>query len=221
MASLVGTRSWLPLCIVWLISASLQVTVSIQLLKYEELILWEANDDSVSLYRTPILLTLPNGDILAFAEARKYSTVDGGAKFITVRRSSDKGFKWSSQSFILDDFHAKDGVNTGAALFDYVTNTTFLLYSYCGHLANCVEGPDTQEVGTYIISSPDFGHTWTTPINLVKLIPGVEQLEAIAFGPGYGIQKEYEPHKGRLIACGHTSQYKDRTQLCVYSDSKY
>ncbi|PIK53521.1 hypothetical protein BSL78_09542 [Apostichopus japonicus] len=201
-----------------LISTCIHATLSLRLLNYVEEILWESQDDSVSLYRTPILLNLPNGDLLAFAEARKYSGGDGGAKFIAVRRSTDNGYEWGPQKFILDDFHAQDGVNTGAALYDYDTNTIFLLYSYCGHLANCVDGPDSQEVGTYMISSNDYGHTWSTPVNMVKLIPGISQLEAIAFGPGYGLQKQHPPFKGRLIACGHTAEYVARTQLCIYSD---
>ncbi|KAJ8031238.1 Sialidase-1 [Holothuria leucospilota] len=198
--------------------SSFHLTTTMNLLPIEEQLIWISNTDGVALFRTPILTLLPNGDLLAFVEARKYSSGDAGAKFIAMKRSTNQGLVWGPSEYILDDFHAQDGVNTGAVLFDSDTNTLFLLYSYCGHLANCVPGPDSQAAGSYMIASEDFGYSWSKPVNVKDLIPGVTSLEPIAFGPGYGLQKQHQPNKGRLIACGHTSEYVVRTMLCLYSD---
>ena len=113
-------------------------------------------------YRIPIITSLPDGSLMALSEGRKHSPADSGPKYLAVRRSSDQGSTWTPTAFIEDDREYMDGLNLGTILVDEVTNTVFVIYSFCAH--KC------QYHTTYLIRSDDFGTTWTKPLNLSSQI---------------------------------------------------
>ncbi|XP_071798845.1 sialidase-1-like [Asterias amurensis] len=188
----------------------------------ETQLLWEPNIiGDVSCYRIPIITRLPTGSLIAFSEARKFSTGDSGAKFLAyrtsdpdVRTNSGAGDLWSLTQFLIDDYQATDGLNLGAVIVDKVKNYTIVLYSVCAHTA-C---PATGNLrGNYMKRSKDFGKTWEPPADISRGNAALRNLSWSA-GPGYGIQKMHAPHKGRLIACGHANDLNSLSMFCVVSD---
>ncbi|XP_072180663.1 sialidase-1-like [Diadema setosum] len=180
-----------------------------------EQIIWESGGpEDVAAYRIPLLIQVPTGDLLAFSEARKYSTRDSGAKFIAMRRSSNGGDSWGPNTFILNNYNVPDGTNLGTITVDRLNSRLILIHTFCIHSATaCVNGTGEKPAGIYMITSPDWGYSWSEPVYLADGNPLLKNLHYNP-GPGYGIQKMYEPHKGRLVTCGQGRH----SLFCLTSD---
>ncbi|XP_045397685.1 sialidase-1 isoform X3 [Lemur catta] len=117
-----------------------------------EQLLWVSGRQigSVDTFRIPLIATTPQGTLLAFAEARKMSSSDKGAKFIALRRSMDQGNTWSPTEFIVDDGETPDGLNLGAVKQWEPRKGRLIV---CGH-------GTLERDGVFCLLSDDHGASW-------------------------------------------------------------
>jgi sialidase-1 len=159
----------------------------------------------MSGYRIPIITCTSDGSLIALAEGRKDSLNDEGPKLLSIRRSTDGGQTWHPTSSARDN-GGTEGLALGVVLTDYVRNITMIIYSYCPRVC--------ADYATIVRKSYDNGLTWTEPWDISKQIGDIRFLG----GPGYGLQKQHDPNKGRLLACGHHVSLSVDGVVCIYSD---
>ena len=155
-------------------------------------------------YRIPGIVVTAKGTVLAYAEARKFTSADRGEIEIHLRRSTDGGRTFSPQQQIAhlgprlprnphmpDDKKKKDMGGPD----EQTVNNPMLIAARDGavHFVYCVE-----YMRAFHARSDDDGLTWTKPDEITATFDRFRSeidWQAIATGPGHGI----ELRGGRLI----------------------
>ncbi len=155
-------------------------------------------------YRIPGIVVTAKGTVLAYCEARKFTSADRGEIEIHLRRSTDGGRTWSSQQQIAhlgprlprnphmpDDKKKKDMGGPE----QQTVNNPMLIAARDGavHFVYCVE-----YMRAFSARSDDDGLTWSKPIEITATFDRFRSeidWQAIATGPGHGIQLR----SGRLL----------------------
>ncbi|MBS1571757.1 MAG: exo-alpha-sialidase, partial [Bacteroidetes bacterium] len=201
-------------------------------------VVFRSGEDGYKSYRIPAIVTLPNGNIIAFCEGRKEGAADFGDVDIVMKKSSDKGKTWSKISVIID--YDKLQAGNAAPVVDtmdpkYPNGRIFLFYNTGNnHEYDVRAGKGMREA--WYTTSTDGGKTWTPSQNIttevhrpnnIKYNPKYnfpEDWRATANTPGHAIQILNGKYKGRiLVAANHSSgepknDFSDYDAHAFYSD---
>jgi len=204
----------------------------------KESIVFQNGQDSYKCYRIPAIVKAPNGDLLAFAEARRNNCGDFGDVEIVMKRSKDNGVSWGKLQIAADN--GNDQAGNQAPVFDltdkqFPKGRLFLFYNTgIAHEQEVREGKAIREV--WYKTSTDNGQTWSEPVNITTQVskpnkPEInpnynfkEDWRSYANTPGHGLQIQKGNYKGRIfIAANHSAgppQARSRDYIAhgFYSD---
>ena len=122
-------------------------------------------------YRIPALLTLPNGDILAFADKRTGGAGDLPNQIeVMVRKSTNNGTNFNAEKRITPQSHSKkDGHGDTAVVLDKKTGHILALVAAGqGFLQSTPHDP----IRIKVIRSKDNGENWSEPIDITSQVYG-------------------------------------------------
>jgi sialidase-1 len=189
-------------------------------------------------YRIPAVISLPDENLLAFAEGRVHGSGDFGDINIVMKRSSDGGKTWSALQTVAD----ADSLQAGnpAPVVDltdplYPQGRIFLFYNTGNnHEGEVRKGNGLREV--WYKTSNDGGNTWSNAVNITvqthrprqpKLNANynfAEDWRSYANTPGHAMQFRDGKYKGRIfVAANHSAgdpqkQFMDYDAHGFYSD---
>jgi sialidase-1 len=197
-------------------------------------------EDGYKCYRIPAIVKAPNGELLAFCEARKHNCGDHGDVRIVMKRSSDNGKTWGSLQVVAE----KDTFQAGnpAPVYDLLdkkhkNGRLFLFYNTGSNASEqqVREGKAIREV--WYKTSVDNGKTWSNSVNITPSVskpnnPIInpkysfkEDWRSYANTPGHALQLTKGKRKGRIfIPANHSvgapkAHFKDYTAHGFYSDN--
>ena len=199
---------------------------------------FESGKEGHKSYRIPAIISLPNGDLLAFAEGRKNNSGDFGDINIVLKRSTDKGNTWGSLQTVVDNELLQAG--NPAPVVDirdprFPGGRIFLFYNTGNnHEGEVRKGKGLREV--WYKTSTDGGVTWGEPVNITTQVhrpnqPALnsayqfsEDWRSYANTPGHAMQFQIGTYRGRIfVAANHSAgdpqkQAEDYDAHGFYSD---
>ena len=186
----------------------------------------ETGAHTYTTFRSPSLITAPDGTLIAIAEGRTGGEPGVGppGQFtdLVTKRSTDGGATWSAIQVIENTDSASSGVarkmSNPVTVLDETNGRTWVLYNrWKGEEGTTTIDPDGSTA--WARYSDDNGATWSTAVDITA---GVKDpaWNSVAFGPGSGIQFEGNPNQsesGRLVI--PTAKWQSGWQsYAVYSD---
>lgn len=145
--------------------------------------LFEAGKGGYLTYRIPGMVTLGDGTVLAYAEARKDGAGDWADIDLVLRRSRDGGKAWTEPAVLVDS--GTQTVNNVVAIAGKGKREAHLIY--CVNYARA-----------YYRHSVDSGETFSEPVEITsafEALRGKYNWNVIATGPGHGVRLK----SGRLL----------------------
>lgn len=149
-------------------------------------------------FRNVGLIQCPNGDLLAFVEAR-HGVSDHNEKDVLMRRSKDRGITWGPYEEVwghLDEDHA--GWKDPAPVVDQTTGRLFYFMN-----------TNESEKRLFYMTSDDSGYTWSDPIRIPDSLLRPEW-KRWRNNPGPGIQLKRVKYKHRMLIPGHIVTHENR-----------
>ena len=157
-----------------------------------------AGDDGVDTYRIPALTVTSEGTLLAFAEARTVSALDGDPHGLVVRRSEDGGKTWEPARTI-----APYDAEGGCAPSDPAP-IALSAGADAGHVVLLYRSCRSGAALPGVLRSEDDGRAWSSPATVpVATDDGRVPSGGVGTGPGHGIELSRGEHAGRLVVAAH------------------
>lgn len=206
----------------------------------QESIVFKNDEEGYACFRIPAIIKAPNGDLLAFCEARRQSCSDHGDVRIVLKRSSDNGSTWRALETIVENGSFQAG--NPAPVVDmmdkkYPQGRIFLFYNTGTNASeqDVREGRAIREV--WYKTSIDNGQTWSKSVNITPSVsrpnkPSVnpqyrfkEDWRSYANTPGHALQLTKGKYRGRIfIPANHSAgapqaDFKDYQAHGFYSDN--
>jgi len=197
-----------------------------------------SGNDGYKSYRIPAIISLPNGNLLAFSEGRVNGASDFGHVNIVMKRSTDKGKTWSGLQLVAENGNLQAG--NAAPVVDltdpaYPKGRIFLFYNTGNNNEGEVRrGNGLREV--WYKTSTDNGQTWSDAVNITTQVhrpkqPQInkaynfdEDWRGNANTPGHAMQFQNGKYRGRIfVAANHSSgapekQFTDYEAHGFYTD---
>ncbi|PSL45635.1 sialidase-1 [Chitinophaga niastensis] len=170
-------------------------------------------------YRIPAVISLPGGQLLAFAEGRVHDSDDFGDINIVMKHSKDGGKTWSALTQVVDYDNKQAG--NPAPVVDlsdpaFPGGRIFLFYNTGNaHEGDLRKGQGYREV--WYITSADGGITWSDAVNITTEVHRLNQpavnpaynfkgdWRAYANTPGHAMQFSTGKYRGRMyVAANHS-----------------
>lgn len=184
----------------WLVSVALVAGAPAQS-RLEQTDVFVSGQDGYHTFRIPALETAPDGSLLAFAEARKYSAADPGFGKqeidLVYKRSTNNGVTWSAMQVMEAPGELWSAANP-ATVVDRSQGRVWVLYlrSKPG-CSTDTSRPGTDDMQTLARWSRDNGQTWSPPQDLTGVARDLSDplWRASVAGPGGAVQTR----RGRLL----------------------
>ncbi|MCK3684391.1 sialidase family protein [Maribellus sp. YY47] len=174
--------------------------------------IWSQADSSYKNFRIPSLIVTKNNTLLAFAEGREGG--DTGNIDLLLKRSTDNGQTWESQTVVWDDGNNTCG--NPCPVIDQSTGRIILFMTWnlgSDHESDIIRKQSEDTRVPYMTYSDDDGLTWATPRNMLETCKDTSW-GWYATGPGIGIQLTSGKYKGRLvIPCNNSYDDPDSKKL--------
>lgn len=180
---------------------------------------FESGKEGYKSFRIPAIISLKNGDLVAFAEGRVTGASDFGHVNIVMKKSTDQGKTWGPLKVVATNENLQAG--NAAPVLDksdprYPKGRLFLFYN----TGDTDEGQMRQAKGVRHVlykTSVDGGITWSEAVDITDQASKINRPEinpkwnhpedwrSYANTPGHAMQLKKGPYKGRLyIAANHS-----------------
>lgn len=218
-----------------LLTVSVVICFCTIVLAQQSVKVFEAGTGGHKVYRIPAMISLPDGDLLAFCEGRVNDAGDFGDINIVMKRSNDDGKTWGDLQTVVDN----DALQAGnpAPVLDlndpaYPKGRIFLFYNTGNNPEGEIrKGDGLREV--WYKTSSDNGATWSEPVNITTQVhrpkqPGTnaaynfqEDWRSYANAPGHAMQFTSGKYKGRIFVPANHSAGKPQSQFRDYAAHGY
>jgi len=171
----------------------------------QENIVFQGGKEGHAIYRIPAIISLPNGELLAFAEGRVHGTDDFGDINLVLKRSLDEGNTWSPLQMLVD----YDSLQAGnpAPVVDlhdpaYPQGVVYLFFN----TGNNHEYEVRMNLGVrevWMMKSFDLGKSWEVPVNITMQTHRPKHPQ---FNPDYNFKEDWRHYANTP---GHAFQFQE------------